>query len=178
VDVAGLPMQGTPARKLGANFSSRPQTGKLKALMWTARPPRGTRMWVPAKVFFLPSGMAGPSCSRLPEGSSLAPTPAYANSVPLPPSMSIQLSVRVAPVWAEIAYSCSLRSPRNLASAFSRSARCWKSSFSRLGTPTLRACCTASAKSSFSACVLATGLPLMALRSSCAASRPTHWPPM
>ena len=31
VAVAGLAMQGMPARKLGANFSSKPQTGKLKA---------------------------------------------------------------------------------------------------------------------------------------------------
>ena len=40
--------------------------------MCTATPPRGTRMWVPAKPPFLPSAMAGPSCSRLPEGSSAA----------------------------------------------------------------------------------------------------------
>ena len=176
--MAGLAMQGTPARKLGANFSSRPHTGKLKALMCTARPPRGTRMWVPAKAPFLPSGIAGPSCTRLPEGNSLAPTPAYANSVPLPPSMSIQPSVRVAPVCADTAYSSSLRSDRNLASAFSRSARCWKSSFSRLGTPTWRACCTASAKSMASACVLATGRPLTALRSAWPGALPSQRPAM
>ena len=92
-----------PARKLGANFSSNPQTGKLNALMCTAMPPRGTRMWVPWKRPVLPSWTAGPSCTRLPDGNSLLPTLAYANSVPLPPSMSIQLSARVAPVWAEIA---------------------------------------------------------------------------
>ena len=100
--VAGLAMQGMPARKLGANFSSSPQTGKLKALMCTATPPRGTRMWVPAKPPFLPSAMAGPSCSRLPEGSSVLRLE-YANSVPVPPSMSTQPSLRVAPVWAETA---------------------------------------------------------------------------
>ena len=31
---------------------------------------------VPAKLPFLPSGMAGPSCTTLPEGSSLPPTAA------------------------------------------------------------------------------------------------------
>ncbi|MCY1550441.1 hypothetical protein D9M68_866970 [compost metagenome] len=71
-----MTMQGMPARKLGANFSSMPQIGKLKALMCTARPPRGTRIWVPAKVPCLPSGMAGPSWTMLPDGSSRAPTPA------------------------------------------------------------------------------------------------------
>jgi hypothetical protein len=31
-------MVGTPAMKAGASFSSMPQTGKLKALIWTATP--------------------------------------------------------------------------------------------------------------------------------------------
>ena len=73
VAVAGLPIQGMPARKVGANFSSKPQTGKLNALMCTATPPRGTSTWVPAKAPVLPSGICGPSCHRLPAlGSSLA----------------------------------------------------------------------------------------------------------
>ena len=38
VGVAGLTMVGTPAMKAGANFSSMPQTGKLKALICTATP--------------------------------------------------------------------------------------------------------------------------------------------
>ena len=76
VALAGLAMQGMPARKVGANFSSSPQIGKLKALMWTARPRRGTRIWVPAKPPLRPSGIAGPSWTMLPDGSSLAPTPA------------------------------------------------------------------------------------------------------
>ena len=33
--------------------------------MCTATPPRGTRMWVPAKRPFLPSGTAGPSCTHV-----------------------------------------------------------------------------------------------------------------
>src|ERR1700748_1215369 len=132
-------MQGVPATKLGANFSSAPPIRKLTALMCTATPRRGTSTWVPANWPFLPSGMAGPSWIRLPDGSSLLPMLAYANRVPAPPSMSIQLSARVAPVWCEIAYSASLRSIRNLASAFRRAARCWKSSASSAGTPTRRA---------------------------------------
>ncbi|MCY1466396.1 hypothetical protein D9M71_846930 [compost metagenome] len=71
--LAGLTMHGMPARKLGANFSSMPQIGKLKALMCTARPPRGTRMCVPAKVPILLSCMAGPSWTMLPDGSSREP---------------------------------------------------------------------------------------------------------
>src|ERR1700756_4313269 len=94
-------MQGMPARKLGANFSSAPQIGKLNALMWTATPRRGTSTWVPANWPFLPSAIAGPSWIRLPDGSSLLPMLAYANSVPAPPSMSIQLSARGAPVEVE-----------------------------------------------------------------------------
>ena len=73
MEVAGFTMQGMPARKLGANFSSAPQMGKLNALMCTATPRRGTSTCVPANWPFLPSGMAGPSCTRLPEGSSLLP---------------------------------------------------------------------------------------------------------
>ena len=38
--LAGLTMLGRPARNAGASFSSIPQTGKLKALTWTATPGR------------------------------------------------------------------------------------------------------------------------------------------
>jgi hypothetical protein len=38
--LAGLTMVGSPARNAGASFSSMPQTGKLKALIWTATPGR------------------------------------------------------------------------------------------------------------------------------------------
>ncbi len=44
VDVAGLTIAGTPARIVGASFSSIPQHGKLNALMWTATPVSGVRM--------------------------------------------------------------------------------------------------------------------------------------
>jgi hypothetical protein len=37
-DVVSFTTTGTPARIAGASFSSRPQHGKLKALMWTAQP--------------------------------------------------------------------------------------------------------------------------------------------
>jgi hypothetical protein len=55
-----------------------------------------------------------PSWIRLPLGSSAAPVLAYEKqrAAAAAPSMSIQLSTRVAPVWAEMAYSSSLRSPR------------------------------------------------------------------
>jgi hypothetical protein len=33
-----LTIAGIPASRVGAIFSSMPQTGKLKALMWTAHP--------------------------------------------------------------------------------------------------------------------------------------------
>ena len=171
-------MHGMPARKLGANFSSMPHTGKLKALMCTATPRRGTRMCVPANPPFRPSGSTGPSCITLPDGSSLVPMPAYADSVPVPPSMSTQPSVRVAPVCADIAYSASFCSASSFASALRRAARCWKSSASSDGTPTRRAWSTAWEKSSASACVRATGRPLTALASTCAPSWPTQRPAM
>ena len=40
----GLDDAGTPAISVGAIFSSMPQKGKLKALMWTATPSSGVRM--------------------------------------------------------------------------------------------------------------------------------------
>ena len=92
-----------PARKLGANFSSMPHIGKLKALMCSATPRLGTSTWLPMKWLSGPSRIGGPSCSTLLLGRSLPPMEAYANSVPMPPSMSIHESDRVAPVWALIA---------------------------------------------------------------------------
>ena len=50
VTVAGLTIAGIPARKVGASFSSIPQQGKLKALMWTATPSSGTQMCRPTNV--------------------------------------------------------------------------------------------------------------------------------
>ena len=67
------PMHGSPARKLGANFSSRPQTGKLKALMCSATPRLGTSTWLPMKWLLAPSRIGGPSCSTLLLGRSLPP---------------------------------------------------------------------------------------------------------
>ncbi len=76
VDVAGLTRHGMPATKVGANFSSIPQTGKLKALIWTATPALGTRMWLPTNPPLRPSGTTGPSCTTLPDGRSEAPVAA------------------------------------------------------------------------------------------------------
>jgi hypothetical protein len=70
---AGFTMQGMPARKLGANFSSIPQMGKLNALMCSARPRRGTSTWLPMKWFSAPRRIAGPSCMTLLLGRSLPP---------------------------------------------------------------------------------------------------------
>ena len=50
VTVAGLTIAGIPARKVGASFSSIPQQGKLKALMWTATPSSGTQRCRPRKL--------------------------------------------------------------------------------------------------------------------------------
>ena len=41
VELAGLTIAGMPASRVGASFSSIPQTGKLKALMCTAAPCSG-----------------------------------------------------------------------------------------------------------------------------------------
>ena len=59
--VAGFTMHGTPASNAGANFSSMPHTGKLNALMCTATPSMGTKMWRPTNVPFFDSGSVGPS---------------------------------------------------------------------------------------------------------------------
>ena len=45
--VAGLLTMGIPASRAQAAFSAVPQAGKLKALMCTATPSRGTQRWIP-----------------------------------------------------------------------------------------------------------------------------------
>ena len=61
VTVAGFTIAGTPASSVGASFSIIPQTGKLKALMWTATPSSGTQMWRPTNVPPFDSASSGPS---------------------------------------------------------------------------------------------------------------------
>ena len=73
VAVAGLTIAGIPARKVGASFSSIPQTGKLNALMWTATPSSGTQMCRPMKVPPLESGSRSPSTKNGSLGSSRRP---------------------------------------------------------------------------------------------------------
>ncbi len=73
VTVAGLTMAGTPARRVGASFSSIPQQGKLKALMWSAMPSIGTAMWRPTKVPPLLSPSTGPSTWNCSSGKSRRP---------------------------------------------------------------------------------------------------------
>jgi hypothetical protein len=96
-------MQGMPARKLGANFSSRPQIGKLKALMCTATPPRGTRMCVPAKPPFLPSVQRRAFVHQVAAGQ-LARAHAGVGEQRAGAAFDVDPAVaRVAPVWAETA---------------------------------------------------------------------------
>ncbi|GAA3353829.1 hypothetical protein GCM10020366_08480 [Saccharopolyspora gregorii] len=59
--LAGLTRLGTPARNAGANFSSGPQTGKLKALICTATPRSGVAMCWARNVPPLLSGSTAPS---------------------------------------------------------------------------------------------------------------------
>jgi hypothetical protein len=80
------------------SFSSIPQHGKLNALMWTATPSSGTQMCWPTKVPFFDRNSGSPSRWNVAFGNSRRPLLEYANSVPIPPSMSIHESVRVAPV--------------------------------------------------------------------------------
>jgi len=62
--VAGLLTTGMPARIATAAFSAKPQAGKLKALMCTATPRRGTAMCWPWKRGVRPSGMPSPSTTK------------------------------------------------------------------------------------------------------------------
>ena len=96
--MAGFTIAGTPASNVGASFSSMPQTGKLKALMCTAAPSRGTQMCWPMKVPPFESTSTLPSMYTRLFGSSRLPLLANTIIVPMPPSMSIQESALVAPV--------------------------------------------------------------------------------
>ncbi len=62
-EVAGLVRTGTPASSATAAFSNRPQAGKLKALMCTATPWRGTAMCWPWKRGLRPRVIPSPSAS-------------------------------------------------------------------------------------------------------------------
>ncbi len=70
---AGLTIVGTPARKAGANFSSMPQTGKLKALTWKATPGRRSRTCWPPNEPSRDRFSGGPSTSTCALGSSRRP---------------------------------------------------------------------------------------------------------
>ena len=97
VTVAGLTMAGTPANQFTAHFSNMPHTGKLNALMCTATPRLGTNKWCPPNVPSLPRGTKSPSVAKGVSGS-LRRKLALAKRLPMPPSMSIHESARVAPV--------------------------------------------------------------------------------
>ena len=70
---AGLAMLGTPARKAGANFSSMPHTGKLKALICTATPGREVKRCAPRNVPSAERTSGGPSSAMAAFGSSRRP---------------------------------------------------------------------------------------------------------
>ena len=55
-------------------------------------------MWMPENVPPFDNPSAAPSTTKRSLGNSRLPREANANSVPMPPSMSIRLSVFVAPV--------------------------------------------------------------------------------
>ena len=94
--VAGLLTTGTPARSATAAFSAKPQAGKLKALMCTATPRRGTAMCCPWKRGVRPSGMPSPSTTKRASPSDW-PSCAYEDSVKVAPSTSNLASPRVLP---------------------------------------------------------------------------------
>ena len=66
--------------------------------MWTATPWSGVKTCWPTKLPPFDSGSIAPSIRIRPLGSSRRPLDEKEKSVPAPPSMSIQPSVRVAPV--------------------------------------------------------------------------------
>ena len=66
---------GTPATKAGANFSSGPQTGKLKALMWIATPRSGDSTCWARKDPSALRGTGGPSSTWSAAGNSRRPIP-------------------------------------------------------------------------------------------------------
>ena len=98
---AGLTMEGTPAMKAVASFSSMPHTGKLNALICTSTPLRGVRRCTAENDPSRDSGSVAPSTATVELGSSRRAVPAYDSSTLAPPSMSIQESARVAPVQYE-----------------------------------------------------------------------------
>ena len=82
-------MVGMPAMNEGANFSSIPQTGKLKALICTATP--GIREYTcsPMNEPSRESISTSPSTITLALGSSRRPLEEKVNRVPMPPSVSM-----------------------------------------------------------------------------------------
>nr|WP_256763817.1 hypothetical protein [Luteococcus japonicus] len=91
-------MVGTPAMKAGANFSSIPHIGKLKALICTIKPSRRVWTWRPMKLPSRLSTSGAPSMITWALGSSRRPLEEKVNIVPMPPSMSLAWSRWVAPV--------------------------------------------------------------------------------
>ena len=87
VAVAGLTMTGMPDNRAGAAFSHSPQAGKLKALMNSATPCRGTCRCCDRNTGSLPSFTAPPS-RRARTSPKASPHLAYWPRVKMAPSMS------------------------------------------------------------------------------------------
>ena len=100
--MAGFTTAGTPAMMLGAIFSSIPQQGKLNALICTETPRFGVRTCRAENVLLADRRSGPPSTIKRSLANSRRAILEKLNSVPIPPSMSTQLSARVAPVKAEI----------------------------------------------------------------------------
>ncbi len=139
VGVAGFTIDGTPARNAGANFSSAPHIGKLKALICSATPGRRVYTCRPRKDPSFDSGSTGPSRITRAFGSSRRPLDEYVNSTPIPPSTSAKESRTVEPEALESSYSSSRCSFSTVAICLSNIARWWKVSAPRLRCPTVRA---------------------------------------
>src|SRR5690606_23254479 len=87
-----------------------PPAGEVEGVDVERNPRRGVATCTPANDPSLDSRSAAPSTTCPASGSSRRPLPAYASSTPMPPSMSMAESARVAPVAADSAYSSSFRS--------------------------------------------------------------------
>ena len=166
-----------PPISAGAIFSSIPQTGKLKALMWIATPRSGVRTCCAAKLPSLDSGSTGPSVSKRAFGSSRRARLAKVRSVPIPPSMSGQASLGVAPVARLSAWKSSFISISAVPTALSISARSWIVKRRSAVPPTSRPQSSAPAKSSPSEVMVACVSPVAAFSSGLPSPAPRRQPP-
>jgi len=101
--VAGFTMAGMPASSVGASFSSIPQTGKLKGVDVHGHALERHADVPPDERAALRQGLGGPLHVERLVGELAAPARCVREQRADAPSMSTQLSRRVAPVAAEMA---------------------------------------------------------------------------